>query len=574
MKKIFKNILYSFVFLLGVCSCDDLLDKEPLTEISDAAVWSDPALVKAFVNSRYNQLRSGWMEEPWISSLTDETYMTWSRECEPITQGYINPSQLGSVNYGRRAWSSVWRNIADCNLFFEKIDGVTFRTDAEKMQLVGQVRFIRALCYHDLVSRWGGMPVITKRFNLNDKEEVVNIKRSTYKECVDFMISELDKAATELPNSFSGADKGRATRIAALALKSRVLLYAASDLVNVGVKDEKLGYMSPDPQRWKKAADAAEYCINEALSNGHALYDKYEDDVKTKYLQMILEGGNAEIIFDRQHGSSSVGNNTSIDQVNSPNGYAGWGGNTPTDELVCSFGYADGTPFSWEKWKADGGNTNPWLNRDQRLYATVLADGDYFKYREVEVFINVDQNGTELSTGGLDTKFGIEAHNTTITGYNMRKFLDDAYRDGSWQFTQKNWPWLRLTEQYLNLAEARFMEGSEAVAQDAVNVIRERARMPEIKASGQELLDQIRNERKIELCFEEHRYFDVRRWKIAEALYNSPATGVAVHKWPDGHKSYTPGVIAEHRQFVERMYWLPIPQNEIDRSSLEQNPGY
>ena len=574
MKKISKNIIYSFIFLIGLCSCDDLLDKEPLTEISDAAVWSDPALVKAFVNSRYNQIRSGWIDEPWFSSLTDETYMTWSRECEPITQGYVNPSQLGSVNWGRREWGSVWRNIADCNLFLEKIDGVTFRVESERTELIGQVRFIRALCYHDLVSRWGGMPVITKRFNLNDRDEVITMKRSTYKECFDFMISELDKAASELPNSFSGVDKGRATRIAALALKSRVLLYAASDLMNIDVKDEKLGFSSPDAQRWKKAADAAEYCINEALGNGYALYDKYEDDVKTKYLQIILEGGNSEILFDKQHGSSSAGNNVQIDHKNSPNGYAGWGANTPTDDLVSTFGYEDGTPFTWDKWKAEGGNTNPWINRDKRLYATVLADGDYFKYREMETFINVDQNGNELSSGGLDTKFGIESHNTTITGYNMRKFLDDTYRDGSWQFTQKNWPWLRLTEQYLNLAEARFMEGNESAAQDALNIIRKRARMPEIKVSGQELIDQIRNERKIELCFEEHRYFDVRRWKLGVALFNSPATGVAIHKWPDGHKTYTPGIIAEQRQFVERMYWLPIPQNEIDRSSLEQNPGY
>ncbi|MDR1555824.1 MAG: RagB/SusD family nutrient uptake outer membrane protein [Tannerellaceae bacterium] len=574
MKKIFITIIYSIALLLGLSSCSDLLDKEPLTEIGEGAVWSDPALAEAYVNARYNQIHSGWYDEPWISSLTDESYMTWSRGCEPITQGYVSPSELGSVNWGLRAWSVVWQNIADCNLFFEKIDEVTFREESQKTQLVGQVRFIRALCYHDLVSRWGGMPLITKRFTLNEREEALNVTRSGYKECIDFIVSELDKAIQELPNAYDAKSKGRATRIAALALKARVLLYAASDLMNVGVKDEKLGYTSPDPQRWTKAAEAAAICINEALGNGYALYDEYGDDVKTKYIQLFLEGGNAEILFDKQHGASSVGYYVQIDQVNGPNGYAGWGGNTPTDEMACAFENADGTIFSWEKWKAAGGNTNPWANRDQRLYATVLADGDYFKYRELETFIDVDQSGTELSSGGRDTKFGIESHNTSITGYNMRKFIDENYKDGSWQFASKNWPILRLTEQYLNLAEAHYMAGDEAGAKEALNVIRRRARMPEVKATGQELIGRIQNERRVELCFEEHRYFDVRRWKLGEALLNTPATGVLVHKWPDGRKTYTPGIIAEHRKFVERMYWLPIPQDEIDKSVLEQNPGY
>jgi len=576
MKKIILLIstVYSFILLSGLCACNDLLDKEPLTEISDVAVWNDPALVEAFVNARYNQIRSGWYEEPWISSLTDESYMTWSRGCEPVTQGYVNPSDLGSVNWGLRSWNTVWRNISDCNLFFEQIDNVTFREESQRTQLKGQARFIRALCYHDLVSRWGGVPLVTRRFTLDDRDELTTITRSTYKECIDFILSELDQAATELPNTFSGKDKGRATRIAALALKARVALYAASDLMNTGVTDAKLGYTSPDPQRWTKAAEAAEYCISEALNSGYALYDEYGDDVKTKYLQLFLEGGNSEILFDKQHGASSVGSSVNIDQVNGPNGYAGWGGNTPTDEMACAFEMSDGTPFSWDKWKAAGGNTNPWADRDQRLYATVMADGDYFKYRELETFINVDASGNELSSGGRDTKFGIESHNASITGYNMRKFIDDSYQDGSWQFAPKNWPILRLAEQYLNLAEARYMEGNETAAQNALNVIRKRARMPEVKATGQELLDKIRNERRVELCFEEHRYFDVRRWKLGEALLNSPATGVSIHKWPDGHKTYTPGIVAEQRKFVERMYWLPIPQDEIDKSSLEQNPGY
>ncbi|MDR2389101.1 MAG: RagB/SusD family nutrient uptake outer membrane protein [Tannerellaceae bacterium] len=573
MKTIHSQLLHLLCWAIavaGLFSCSDLLDKQPLTEISDTNVWSDPALVEAFVNARYNRIRSGWFEEPWISSLTDETYMTWSRGCEQITQGYISPSDLGSVNWGLRQWDNVWGNISACNQFFENIDRVEFTDEAKKTRLKGEVRFIRALMYHDLVARWGGMPLITAYYTLNDREEIIRLTRSTYKECIDFIVDEADRSASELPATYSGKDQGRATRIAALALKSRVLLYAASDLVNVDVKSELTGYASPEPNRWNRAAEAAEACLGEALDNGYALFDDYGDDVKTKYTQLFLQGGHAEIFFDRQHTSSSGGASVSIDQINSPNGYAGWGGNTPTGEFVDAFEMADGTPFSWEKY-----GDSPWENRDQRLYATVLCDGDAWKSREVEVFFHVDGNGELLTSGGLDTRYGIESHNTSITGYNMRKFIDESYVDASWNFSSRNWIWFRLAEQYLNLAEARFMEGKEAEARTALNVIRQRARMPAVTASGEELLAGIRHERRIELCFEEHRYFDLRRWKTAAQAMNYTSQGVEVHKWPDGHKTYHPGKVVEIRKFVERMYWLPIPQSEIDKCpNLEQNPGY
>ncbi|MDR1980439.1 MAG: RagB/SusD family nutrient uptake outer membrane protein [Tannerellaceae bacterium] len=570
MKNKIISIVCGAIVIWGLFSCEDLLDKKPLTEISDTDVWTDPALVETFVNARYNRIRSGWMEEPWISSLTDETYMTWSRACEQITQGYISASDLGSVNWGLRQWDNVWNNISTCNQFFENIQTVEFTDEAKKTRLTGEVRFIRALLYHDLVARWGGMPLITKYFTLNDREEVIALKRSSYKECIDFIVTEADQAASELPASYSGKDKGRATRIAALALKARTLLYAASDLVNVNVTNELTGYTSPDPNRWNKAAEAAETCIREALNNGYALFDEYDDDVKTKYTQLFLQRGNSEVFFEREHTASSGGYSTNIDQVNGPNGYAGWGGNTPTGELVDAHEMADGTPFSWEKYGDD-----PWANRDQRLYAAVLCDGDWWKYREVETWLSVDNNGNLLTTGGLDTRYGIESHNTTITGYNMRKFMDESYIDASWNFAAKNWIWFRLGEQYLNLAEARYMEGKEGEARTALNAIRRRARMPDVSVSGAELLDKIRHERRIELCFEEHRYFDLRRWKVAETVMNYTSTGIEIHKWPDGHKTYHPGKVVEERRFVERMYWLPIPQSEIDKSSqIEQNPGY
>lgn len=578
MNKIFKYSVF-FICLISInLSCEDFLDKKPLTEISEPDVWGDPALVNAFVNSRYNQVGVGWTES-WQSSVVDESHLIWSRGCEPITQGYVNPSDLGRMNgawwgWDNRSWSTVWNNISNCNLFFQKVDEVPFSNEEQKTSLTGQVRFIRVLMYHDLISRWGAMPIITKVYTLNDVDEIMQTERASYKECVDFMVSELDEAVNELPASYSGSDKGRATSVAALALKSRILLYAASDLMNIDVKNKYIGYDDPNPDRWQKAVNAAEECINLALENGYALYDKFGDDVKTKYTQLFLEGGNIEVLFDRQGTTSADGESiNTIDQTNGPNGYGLWGGNVPLQEMVDAYEMIDGTPFDWNNPEH---KASPYVNRDARLYAAILCDGDLWKGREVECYIDADSNGNELTSGGRDTKYGSDAWNTSLSSYNMRKFMDESYVPNSWNVkTPKNWIWLRLGEQYLNLAEAYFMTGNEEDAIKALNVIRKRARMPEVNDSGETLLNRIRNERRVELAFEEHRYFDVRRWKLGEEYLNKPVTGVTILRLPDGTKKYNPGKIVEERKFVERMYWLPIPKSETDKNpKLIQNHGY
>jgi len=580
MKKYCKYIAFGLIGAATLfTSCDDsILDKQPLTEISENDVWTDPALVQAFVNARYNQVGHGWTEG-WQSSNVDETALTWSRGCEPINQGYLNPSDLGRMNGGwwgwdHRSWATVWGQITNCNIFFERIASVPFTDESLRTRLMGEVRFIRALMYHDLVARWGAMPLITKSYTLNDVNEIMQTKRATYKECIDFIVSELDKAVTELPASYSGTNKGRATSVAALALKSRVLLYAASDLMNIDVKDETVGYKTPDPNRWGKAASAAQACIDAALKAGYALYDKYGDDVKTKYIQLFLECGNSEVLFDREGTSSANSENLSyLDQSNGPNGYGQWGGNCPISEFVDAFEMADGTKFDWNN---PVHKANPYANRDPRLHATVLCDGDQWMSRNVEAYINADASGKELTTGGRDSKYGPDSWNTSLTGYYPRKFLDETYSPNSWNFKNpKNWIWLRLGEQYLNLAEALYMSGNEDGARNALNVIRDRARMPKVTDTGSALLDRIRNERRVELCFEEHRYYDVRRWKLGDTYLNKTVTGISILKKPDGTKIYTPGRVVEQRKFSDKMYWLPILKSEIDKNTnLKQNPGY
>ncbi len=581
MKRDFLKIFGFTLMIFFAYSCsDNILDKEPLNAISDVAVWSDPSLIEAYVNARYNQIGNGWYSESWVSSMCDETFLTWSRSTEPINQGYVSPSLIGSMNGGHwgesaRRWDTVWKNIGDCNVFFDHIESVEFTDQDLKNRLIGEVTFIRALMYWDLVNRWGGMPLITKGYDISTVSEIIDVKRNSYKESIDFIVSECDKAASVLPAVFDGGDKGRATKVAALALKSRVLLYAASPLMNDSRSDDSnflVHYQNPDAQRWKKAADAAKEVIDVALESGYALYDEYGDDVKAKYDGIFLEGGNSEILFDRQGGESSLGLNLGyIDEANGPNGYGSWGGNTPISEFVDDFQMADGSEFSWDNPEQAA---NPYKNRDPRLSFAVLCNGDMWKGRAVETFFFKKEDGSE--SGGLDTKYGSNSWNTSVTGYNVRKFLRESHVVGSWNFEPRNWIWFRLAEMYLNQAEALYNLGDEAGAKAALNVIRERVRMPHVTSSGQQLWDDIVYERRIELAFEEHRYFDVRRWKIADSVLNKNATGIRIFKESDGSLTYTPEQFVEERKFLApKMYWLPIQLDEINKNpNLEQNPGY
>lgn len=587
MKKIFYYlyIVAAATGLFTAASCKkDVLDKTNLSAINDDAVWADPNLVVAFVNNRYNQIGHGWYSESWVSSMTDETFLTWSRSTEPITQGYIDASSKHSMNGGHwgedlRRWDVIWKNIANSNIFFDNVDKVPFLTPAQlelKSRLIGEVTFIRALMYWDLIARWGGMPIITKSYNLETVSEIANIKRNSYKENIDFLVAECDKAAAALPARYSDEkDKGRATSVAALALKARVLLYAASPLMNDPRGDDPdnlVHYQTPDANRWQKAAAAAQAAIDAALANGYALYDKFGNDVKAKYTGIFMEGGNSEVLFDRKGGASSTGTNLGyIDEANGPNGYGAWGGNTPISEFVDDFQMSDGSKFSWSN---PAHKANPYANRDPRLYATVLVNGDMWKGRAVESYFFRKPDGSE--SGGQDTKYGSNSWNTSATGYNVRKFLDETEVQGSWNFNPRNWIWFRLGELYLNLAEAKYFANDEAGARDALNVIRRRARMPDVTAGGTALLDAIVYERRVELAFEEHRYFDVRRWKIAPTVLNKNATGVRVFKEANGTFTYTPGQLVEVRKFVApKMYWLPIQLDEINRNpALQQNPGY
>lgn len=584
MKLYIKYLTIGLMATTMLASCADILDKKPLTEISDNDLWSDPALLKAFVNSRYNQVGVNGAES-MQSSIVDETELTWLRGCETHNFARLSPTDLGRMNgawwgWDNRSWSTKWTNISNCNIFFERVDNVGFTDETEKTKLVGQVRFIRAFEYWDLIARWGAMPIITKSFSINDREEIVGQKRNTYKECIDFLVSELDQAAKELPANWSGDDYGRATSVAALALKSRILLYAASPLMNEDVKIPEVGYTTPEPDRWQKAAKAATEALDAAQTAGYELYNLNGDPSKNyQLIFMDNTAANKETLFARMGTSSADGESiSSCDQYNNPNGYGGWGGNCPLQELVDAYEVVKDGVASKFDWNNPEENANPYANRDPRFYATILYDGAKWMTRNVETYFDVDNNGTIIG-GGKDTKFGNDSWNASPTGYNMKKFMDEGYALNSWNFCARNWIHLRMAELYLNKAEALYHIGDEEGAREALKPVRQRAGMPAVTATGADLLEAIKNERRIEFAFEEHRYFDVRRWKEAPKYFGSTVHAITIKKYPDGKKTYEVDKLRSDvggdRKWDDKMYWLPIPKSEMDKNpNLVQNPGY
>ena len=584
MKLYIKYLTIGLMATTMLASCADILDKKPLTEISDNDLWSDPALLKAFVNSRYNQVGVNGAES-MQSSIVDETELTWLRGCETHNFARLSPTDLGRMNgawwgWDNRSWSTKWTNISNCNIFFERVDNVGFTDETEKTKLVGQVRFIRAFEYWDLIARWGAMPIITKSFSINDREEIVGQKRNTYKECIDFLVSELDQAAKELPANWSGDDYGRATSVAALALKSRILLYAASPLMNEDVKIPEVGYTTPEPDRWQKAAKAATEALDAAQTAGYELYNLNGDPSKNyQLIFMDNTAANKETLFARMGTSSADGESiSSCDQYNNPNGYGGWGGNCPLQELVDAYEVVKDGVASKFDWNNPEEKANPYANRDPRFYATILYDGAKWMTRNVETYFDVDNNGTIIG-GGKDTKFGNDSWNASPTGYNMKKFMDEGYALNSWNFCARNWIHLRMAELYLNKAEALYHIGDEEGAREALKPVRQRAGMPAVTATGADLLEAIKNERRIEFAFEEHRYFDVRRWKEAPKYFGSTVHAITIKKYPDGKKTYEVDKLRSDvggdRKWDDKMYWLPIPKSEMDKNTnLVQNPGY
>lgn len=613
MKRVYKYfaILSVATFTFSACN-SDFLNTQPLGEVSEEAVWNDLALSEAFVVGIYQGFGNGGFDEQMLASLTDESMFTHpGRGITTITEARSNPADIGWVN-GTLSWNNMYSRIRAANIAISKISDPDYSNPgATADRLLGEAYFLRAYYSHQLLRYYGGFPIIDFPYTLD--ADTFLAARNTFEECVDFIVGDLDQAAALL----SGKPKtsGRATDIASKALKSRVLLYAASDLHDgptAAAKSptlasygnlELLAYTSGSRmERWQKAQAAAKAVLDATTGNmmGLTAPAAFDDAVQT-YINnsMARNGGEKEILLGRYFINAKQENGGRQGLFNGPNGYNNWAGNTPVQTLVDDYEMMDGTKFDWSN---PAHAASPYQNREPRFYASVLYDGAQWKPRssanQPRDPLGQIQTGTyEVTSGthfGLDTRNSpIEDWNGSYTGYYFRKFIDanPAIVDqNTWQ--QVPWPVLRYTEAVLNYVEASIELGQEAEAKAWLNQLRFRVGLPAITETGEALKARYRNERRIEMAYEEQRYHDVRRWMIAPQMFGRKANGinitgklkpgktVDVYRYDPTMYDYVYKVIEmdpgkENRQWLDKMYYLPIHRDEINRNAeLVQNPGF
>ena len=568
MKKYIMMLALGSLSLVHL-SCDqDLLDVES-TSLTDQAVWADPVLAEAFVRGLYTGVRladkepghnggdtpagfgRGFHWAMW-ASVSDEAIYSNDDATYLVQRGQMSPSNYGFMS---TTWGRSFRNIREINLALSNIDTEASPFDQEtKDLLVGELHFIRAFRYFELLRGFGEVPLMGDEvYDLTSNFDALYDRKSK-EEVVAYIESEIDQAINLLPAS-NGA---RATDAAAMALKSRLLLYAASPLFTDG---------ADDTAKWTKAAQAAKDVMD---LNRFSLVTNLDSDPSENFRKLfVTRNMTSEDIFMRFYmpASNSGGRAIPIERMNGPNGSGGWGGNCPMQNLVDNFEMIDGSDI--EDAGSEYDPQNPYVNRDPRFYATVVYNGSMLRDRAYESFV----------PNGKDSPDGNEPWNTSPTGYLMRKFIQEDITLNDWNnMGASPWRYFRYAEILLNYAEAQNeASGPDQSVYDAVNAVRQRAGMPVLSGlTKDQMREALQQERRVELAYEEHRYFDVRRWMIAMDVENEPAKSIEITRAGNGSLTYEEGIALEGKKFEEKHYWFPIPLSDITASGgkLEQNPGY
>lgn len=567
--KLTKIILGVAMILTALSGCKDYLEREIEINYKENEVFVNYDRMSqagyGVYTFLFNRFGFNRVDNAMLASASDEADHA---DVNSSIQKY-NMGTWNAASNPEDCWGYFYQGIRKANLFLENsanYKDIIYRdtVDANNKSkyeynirdiewLRAEVRFLRAFYNFELIKRYGGIPIVEKSFN--DDQEMASPARKSFNECVLYIVSECDAVLPLLKDTWVGFDsekwRGRVTKGVALALKARLLLYAASPLNNSG----------NDITKWQQAAKAAHDVI--AL-NKYALHTNYKD------LFRLGNGadGNLEVIF-AQHGWSR----NDFEIYNYPIGYdqGGRGSTSPSQNLVDAYEMkSTGMPIN------EPGSTynpaDPYAGRDPRLGLSILTNNTMFKGRPAEIWV-----------GG---KEGLGKLNATTTGYYIRKFVDENLNLSQNQSSMHTWILFRYAEVLLNYAEAmneaygpEVTAGFSMSAKKAVDMVRARAgvQMPPLPPglSKDEMRLRIRNERRIELAFEEHRFFDVRRWKIASNTENIPVMAMKITRNANGTFNYLV-VKAEDRIFTEKMYLYPIPEVEVLKSNgvLTQNPGW
>lgn len=566
-----KNIISLAVVMLALASCGDKMDYKEYSVFDEDYVKTTFARSAGLVTSVYNDLDYdfGNYSGALLASATDESVYSHSGNA---IEKFYDGGWSASNNNDASLWTKCWRGISYANLFLTEFKDQTFEdylTDldykAELHQyqnLQFEARFLRAYYYFLLVRSFGGVPLITTTM---DAMEINSQPRATSDEVFQFINSECKAIQDTIVKDYSdlGAmqlksknETGRVNNLCVLALKARASLYYASPLFNP----------NNDKERWHQAALDNLELINTCRARGMKLSADYGALFQKDNWQ-----NSEECILVRRIVSAS----NTFEKYNFPIGLenAG-GGNCPTQNLVDAYEMTNGKVIT----DADSGYDpqNPYANRDSRLAMTVAVNGEQWPNETLETFI-----------GGANA---LPITYATPTGYYLKKYVNKSLTIGALNATTERHHWVifRLAEFYLNYAEAMLnytgsgyetSSGLSMTAAAAVNVVRARAKQPNLATGldANQFKERLQNERFVELAFEGHRFYDLRRWKVAGEQKYRTIKSMRITKNADGSFTYTPQSDTSTRSYWDdKMYLFPLAQSEILKSggALTQNPGW
>lgn len=569
MKRVFFGAITACICLITACTKENFLDKTATTDLDEQSVFSDSARSMDFLSNIYASVDFSFSLSRFNSAAGLDAGCDEAEGPLSSTVTTYNQFASGGVtafSIATDAWNNSYSQIRAVNQYLKHLAVIPF-PDHLKNRTKGEAIFLRAWYYALMLKHYGGVPIVGD--TVYKETDKVNTVRNTYEACVNYITEQCDLAASLLPATYAGLDYGRVTKGAALALKAKVLLYAASPLFNGGAETDDatlksiISYPAYDANRWKLAADAAKavmdlgvYSLNvdNNTKPGYGFYNLFQKRVNSEYIFARMEPDNKDL-EGLWRPPSRGGNSTQ--------------GSFPYQNLVDAFEMKNGLPITDPSSGYDA--ANPYAGRDPRLDFTVTHNLSM-------IYVAYDQLRPVYTYDGEPNGDGFGAG--TPTGYYGNKMCNDnVIPNYFFNVSQRCYPLIRYADILLMYAEAmNEYAGPSQEVYDAVEAIRQRAGLDPYQLkqglTKDEMRKVIQHERQVELAFEESRFWDVRRWKIAGETDNQTMYGMRVQKDANGNYSYTKETVRKH-SFRTAMYLWPIPQSEVAKSSeLVQNPGY
>ena len=563
--RINQNLKYSFLAIiasttLSMNSCS--IDVVPQDRYAEEAVWSDPSTVELYVDGLYTEFKNfqfgmfpGLGYDNAMDALSDIMKFTSTVPGNGTVNSLIsNSNQFSPTSVGLNYWGTGYGRIRRVNEFIEGVRTKSSLSDADKLKYEAEARFIRAYTYHWLAKIHGSVVIRDdiKEYGQKDKQ------RASEEEVYDFMIEDLKFAAQNLPVT---ALAGRANKGSANALLSRVAVYAGS------IAKNDLNQFNQDPLTGISAARAKEF-YNVAVEAAQAVISSNVYELDGNYASIFTNKNTKEAIYRVDFVFPSITHQYDY-------GYAPPSDNNgstlvygvPTAELVDEFEMADGTKFEWSNATHAA---NPYQNREARFYATILYNGATWKGKTL--------NTTTSNTIDGFSQYGVEAEpKRTVTGYYAKKFLDPNNTNLLVNRSTQSWIELRLAEVYLNLAEAQAGIENYSASAATLSQLRAKRGLGIVNYNNaSSAMTSIEHERKVELAFEGHRFWDLRRWRKAHIVLNGTrVSGHKIEQSGSGLSYQTVTADNTDRSFSTRLYYLPIPESEIlVNLSLTQIQGW